>query len=58
MAVLMTSAGDDSKWMETGRPNRTYQDITGHMPGNIHTNHWGWAPFRTPGGKVCVWVEV
>jgi alpha-amylase len=57
MAVVMTNAGDDSKWMETGKPNRTYHDITGHIPGNIHTNHWGWATFPTPGGKVCVWVE-
>lgn len=57
MAVVMTNFSDDIKWMETGKPNRTYRDITRHCPKSIKTNEWGWAPFRTRGGKVSVWVE-
>jgi alpha-amylase len=57
MAVVMTNAGDDTKWMETGRPNTTYRDLTRHIDESVRTNEWGWAPFRTLGGKVSVWVE-
>jgi len=58
MAVLMTNFHDDEKWMETGKPNCTYRDITHHIFEPITTNEWGWAPFRTLGGKVSVWVAV
>lgn len=57
MAVVMTNAGDDQKWMETGRPHCRYRDLTGHCPEPVTTNEWGWGPFRTLGGKVSVWVE-
>ncbi|MBF0587107.1 alpha-amylase [Prosthecochloris sp. N3] len=57
MAVVMTNSGDDTKWMETGRPHTTYRDITGHIDDSVQTNEWGWAPFRTRGGKVSVWIE-
>ena len=57
MAVVMTNFTDDTKWMETGRPNRAYRDLTGHVAGTVGTNAWGWGPFATRGGKVSVWVE-
>ncbi|NTU52561.1 MAG: alpha-amylase [Chlorobiaceae bacterium] len=57
MAVIMTNAGDDTKWMETGRANTTYRDQTRHIEEPIQSNEHGWAPFRTLGGKVSVWVE-
>ncbi|UZJ37813.1 alpha-amylase [Prosthecochloris sp. SCSIO W1103] len=57
MAVVMTNAGDDTKWMETGKPHTTYRDITGHIDETVQTNEWGWAPFKTLGGKVLVWAE-
>jgi len=57
MAVVMTNGADDTKWMETGRPHRTYRDLTRHIDETVETNEWGWAPFRTLGGKVSVWME-
>ncbi|MCP3965486.1 MAG: alpha-amylase [Lentisphaerae bacterium] len=57
MAVVMTNSGDDTKWMETGKPHCRYNDITGHVNKTILTNEWGWAPFETKGGKVSVWIE-
>ena len=57
MAVVMTNAGDDTKWMETGKPYTSYRDITNHVDETVETNELGWAPFRTRGGKVSVWVE-
>ena len=57
MVVVMTNAGDDTKWMETGEPHTTYRDITNHIDETVQTNEWGWAPFRTHGGKVSVWIE-
>ncbi len=57
MAVLMTNAEDGAKWMETGRPQAAYRDITQHVDETIRADEWGWAPFKTRGGKVSVWVE-
>ncbi len=57
MAVLMTNFTDDTKWMETGKPHCTYRDITNHVDETLQTNEWGWAPFKTKGGKVSVWIE-
>ena len=57
MAVVMTNAGNDTKWMETGKPHTTYRDITRHIDESVQTNEWGWAPFSTRGGKVSVWIE-
>jgi alpha-amylase len=57
MAVLMTNCEDDAKWMETGRAHRIYHDITRHVGETVRTNEHGWAPFKTRGGKVSVWVE-
>uniref|UniRef100_B3EPQ5 Uncharacterized protein n=1 Tax=Chlorobium phaeobacteroides (strain BS1) TaxID=331678 RepID=B3EPQ5_CHLPB len=46
-----------TKWTETVRPHRTYRDLTRHIDETVETSEWGWAPFRTLGGKVSVWVE-
>ena len=57
MAVVMTNDADDTKWMETGKPHTVYRDITNHIDETVETNEWGWAPFKTRGGKVSVWVK-
>lgn len=57
MAVLMSNFNDQAKWMETGRPNCSYRDMTGHIAGTVQANEWGWARFKTRGGKVSVWTE-
>ena len=58
MAVVMTNFHDDLKWMETGKADTQYHDITNHCSEIITTNEHGWAAFRTLGGKVSVWVEI
>ncbi len=57
MAVIMTDADAGQKWMNVGKPNAKFIDITEHHQDLIHTNDDGWAEFRCNGGSVSVWVE-
>lgn len=57
MAVLLSNGADGSKWMEVGKPNATFYDITEHIKEPIQTNEYGWAEFRCNGGSVSVWLE-
>ncbi|HEY9648219.1 MAG TPA: alpha-amylase domain-containing protein, partial [Chroococcidiopsis sp.] len=57
MAVMMSDGPGGSKWMEVGKPNTTFYDITEHIKEPVTTNPWGWAEFRCPGGSVSVWVQ-
>lgn len=57
MAVILSDGPAGSKWMEVGKPNADFVDITGHIKGTIRTNGFGWAEFRCNGGSVSVWVE-
>lgn len=57
MAVIMSDGPGGSKWMEVGKPNATFYDITEHIKDPVQTNSDGWGEFRTEGGSVSVWVE-
>ncbi len=57
MAVLLSDGPAGTKWMEVGKLNTTFHDITGHIEEPIETNEKGWAEFRCNGGSVSVWVE-
>lgn len=57
IAVLLSDGPGGSKWMEVGKPNTTFYDITEHIKEPITTNLWGWAEFRCQGGSVSVWVQ-
>jgi len=57
MAVIMSDGPEGYKWMEVGRPNTWFYDITGHIKHPIQTNEWGWGEFRCNGGSVSVWVQ-
>ncbi len=57
LAVLISNGGEGWKWMDTGRPNASYIDITEHRRELIRTNEHGWAEFRCPPGSFSVWVE-
>jgi alpha-amylase len=57
MAVLMSDGPGGSKWMEVGKPNTTFHDLTEHIKTPVHTNKDGWGEFRCNGGSVSVWVE-
>jgi alpha-amylase len=57
MAVLMSDGPAGNKWMEVGKRNTAFRDLTGHIRETITTNGDGWAEWRCPGGSVSVWVE-
>ena len=57
MAVLMSDGPEGTKWMEVGRRDARFVDLTGHVPGTVTTNADGWGEFRCEGGSVSVWVE-
>jgi alpha-amylase len=55
MAVLMSTGDEASKWMEVGRRDAIFRDVTGHVPEEVHTNADGWGEFRCRAGSVSVW---
>ena len=57
MAVILSNGEGGGKWMEVGKPNATFYDITDHIKEPIKTNEHGWAEFRCNGGSVSVWLE-
>jgi alpha-amylase len=57
MAVLLSDGLGGTKWMEVGKPNTKFIDITEHITEPIYTNEQGWGEFTCNGGSVSVWVE-
>lgn len=57
LAVLMSNGPGGSKWMEVGKPNAKFNDLTEHIGEAVYTNADGWGEFRCNGGSVSVWVE-
>jgi alpha-amylase len=57
MAVLMSDGHEGSKWMEAGRANARFTDLTEHVKEPVVTNDAGWGEFRCNGGSVSVWVQ-
>ena len=57
LAVLMSDGSAGNKWMEVGKKNTTFRDLTGHISDPITTNADGWAEWRCNGGSVSVWAE-
>jgi alpha-amylase len=57
MAVLLSDGPEGTKWMEVGRPNARFLDLTEHVKEPIMTNEQGWGEFRCNGGSVSVWVQ-
>ncbi|MBD0345182.1 MAG: alpha-amylase [Coleofasciculus sp. Co-bin14] len=57
MAVIMSDGSGGSKWMEVGKPNTTFIDLTEHIKEPVYTNEWGWGEFRCNGGSVSVWLQ-
>jgi alpha-amylase len=57
MAVLLSDAHEGSKWMEVGRANARFTDLTEHVKDPVLTNDAGWGEFRCQGGSVSVWVQ-
>lgn len=57
MAVIMSDGAEGSKWMEVGKPNAKFIDLSEHIREPIYTNDKGWGEFRCQGGSVSVWIE-
>ena len=57
MAVIMSDGSGGSKWMEVGKPNAKFYDLTEHIQEPVYSNEWGWAEFHCQGGSVSVWVQ-
>jgi alpha-amylase len=57
MAVLMSDGQEGSKWMEVGRTNTRFTDLTEHVKEPVVTNDAGWGEFRCNGGSVSVWIQ-
>jgi alpha-amylase len=58
LAVLMSNGDHGYKWMNAGKPNATFTDITGNQPQVIITNADGWGEFTCAAGSVSVWVHM
>ena len=56
MAVLLSNGPAAKQWMEVGRPNTTFYDLTEHVSETVTTNEWGWGEFSCSGGSVSVWL--
>ncbi len=57
MAVVISNGQGGAQWMQAGRPNTRFVDITGHSREPVWTNDDGWAAFGCPRRSVSVWVE-
>lgn len=57
MAVIMSGGWGGSKWMEVGKPNAAFYDLTEHIAVPVYTNEHGWGEFPCKGGSVSVWLE-
>ncbi|PZV08055.1 MAG: alpha-amylase [Leptolyngbya sp.] len=57
MAVILSDGSGGSKWMEVGKPNTTFYDVTEHVKQPVTTNEQGWGEFSCNGGSVSVWLE-
>ena len=57
MAVIMSDRRRGTKWMDVGKPDTSFIDMTGHRTDTIRTNKDGWGEFAVNDGSVSVWVE-
>ena len=57
MAVIMSDHQGGTKWMDVGKPNTSFIDMTGHRVETITTNKDGWGEFPVNGNSVSVWAE-
>jgi alpha-amylase len=58
MAVIMGNGSAGTKWMNVGKPDTIYTDITEAVAAPVVTNADGWGDFACKGGSVSVWVPV
>ena len=57
MAVLLSDGIGGSQWMEVGKANAKFVDLTDHVKEPVYTNDAGWGEFHCQGGSVSVWIQ-
>ena len=57
MAVLLSDGVGGSQWMEVGKANAKFVDLTDHVKEPVYTNDAGWGEFHCQGGSVSVWIQ-
>ncbi|MET0339505.1 MAG: alpha-amylase [Polyangiales bacterium] len=57
MVVVMSSADDATKRIETCKPRSTFRDATGHIEAQVETDDDGVAEFPCPAGSLSVWLQ-
>jgi alpha-amylase len=57
MAVIMSDGPGGAKWMDVGKANTTFIDLTAQRVEAVKTNKDGWGEFPVNAGSVSVWVE-
>jgi alpha-amylase len=57
MAVILSDGPEGSKWMEVGKPNTRFIDLTEQISIPVLTNDAGWGEFHCEGGSVSVWIQ-
>jgi len=57
VAVIMSDGQGGLKWMDVGKPNTTFFDMTGQRVDTVVTNKDGWGEFPVNERSVSVWVE-
>ena len=57
MAVVMSNSCGGSKWMEVGKADTIFYDLTKHVTKTVTTNEYGWGEFPCNGGSVSVWLS-
>ncbi|MGD1917558.1 MAG: alpha-amylase [Pleurocapsa sp.] len=56
IAVVLSNGWGGKKWMEVGKPNTTFYDISEHIAEVVTTNDKGWGEFSCKGGSLSVCV--
>jgi alpha-amylase len=56
MAVIIGNGAAGTKWMDVGKSDTTYVDLTRSILTPVTTNTDGWGEFCCQGGSVSVWV--
>jgi len=54
---LINNSPEGTKWMEVGKPNTKFIDLTEHIKEPVITNDYGWGEFRCNGGSVSVYIQ-
>ena len=57
MAVLMSDELGGSKWMDVGKRNAKFTDLTGQIQNPVYSNQDGWGEFHCNSNSVSVWIE-